>query len=101
MRTIQGEVSEISLNGRPFSVDAEADISGMLHGFDNELKADGNSTFRLITPGNFEISGEWDMKIYPAIRPRRNGRDWSRRAYKKKINKNWEHIVKKFKGIGK
>ena len=92
MSAIQGEVSEISFNGRPFSVDAEADISGILQAFENELKADGNCTVKLIKPGYFEVSGECDF--FPVIKPRRNGKPWSRRLLKKKSNKQWGVLEK-------
>lgn len=48
MASIGGSTTEITLNGRPFSVDSEADIGKKLQGFENELKANGNGSVRQI-----------------------------------------------------
>jgi len=48
MAQVGGSITEITLNGRPFSVDAESDIGKKLQKHENELKANGNGTTRLI-----------------------------------------------------
>ena len=48
MSSIGGSTTEITLNGRPFSVDSEADLGKKLQGFENEMKANGNGTLRQI-----------------------------------------------------
>lgn len=48
MAQVGGSITEITLNGRPFSVDGEADIGKKLQKHENELKANGNGTTRLI-----------------------------------------------------
>lgn len=48
MSSIGGSTTEITLNGRPFSVDADADLGKKLQGFENEMKANGNGSLRQI-----------------------------------------------------
>jgi len=45
---IGGSILSISLNGRQFSVPADADFSQKIGGFENEVMANGDSTSRLL-----------------------------------------------------
>jgi hypothetical protein len=48
MSATGGSVPSISLSGRSFAVDAEADLGQMFKKFENEVKANGNGSLRLI-----------------------------------------------------
>lgn len=48
MSAVGGSIIEISLKGRKFSVDGEADVSLALKNFENEFKVNGNGTSRLL-----------------------------------------------------
>lgn len=48
MGAIGGSLGSLSLNGRAFSVDGDADVAQQLKEFENELKKNGNGTVRLI-----------------------------------------------------
>lgn len=48
MGAVGGSSGSLSLNGRSFSIDGEADIAQSLVKFENEMKANGDGTFRLI-----------------------------------------------------
>ena len=43
-----GSITEVTFNGRPYSVDAEADLGKKLQNKENEAKANGNGTLRII-----------------------------------------------------
>ena len=48
MAAVGGSSLEATINGRPFSVTADADISQQLRRYTNELRANGNGTIRQI-----------------------------------------------------
>lgn len=47
MGAIGGSIVEISLKGRKFTVDGEADVAQALKKFENEVKVNGNGSLRL------------------------------------------------------
>ncbi len=58
MAQIGGSILSISLNGRQFSVPADADFSQKIGGFENEVMANGDSTARLLmTRVPFKLAG--------------------------------------------
>ena len=48
MGAVGGSLGSVSLNGRSFSVDGEADVAQQLKAFENEMKVNGNGQLRLI-----------------------------------------------------
>lgn len=48
MGAVGGSLGSISFNGRPFSVDGDADVAQQLKKFENEIKINGNGDLRLI-----------------------------------------------------
>lgn len=48
MGAIGGSLGSISLNGRAFAVDGEADVAQALKKFENEVKVNGDGKLRLI-----------------------------------------------------
>lgn len=47
MTAIGGDIESVSLDGREFAVASENDAARQLGGFSNEVKMNGNSTFRV------------------------------------------------------
>ena len=48
MGTTGGSIGSLSINGRNFSVDGDVDAAQALKKFENEMKANGDGTIRLI-----------------------------------------------------
>ena len=48
MAAVGGSIDSISLNGRIFVVDAEADVNRKMGGFENEVKSNGDGSARQI-----------------------------------------------------
>lgn len=48
MAGIGGSIESISLDGRNFSVAADADVSRKIGGWENEVQSNGDGTFRII-----------------------------------------------------
>lgn len=55
MGAIGGSITQISLSGRSFAVDGDADVAQQLKTFENEIKINGNGEIRLIKKRQFQM----------------------------------------------
>lgn len=93
MAAIQGKIEKITLNGKEFDVDSDADVK--LH---IENHGEWPSAVKGFEPGKVELIGSMDcydeVACFPWVKPRRNGRPWGSRVLKKKRKKNWDRLIK-------